>query len=94
MKTDKVFNFIYSIGAAVVIFGALLKITHKPMADLFLTIGLVTEVGIFIVTGVQELFKKTTTEMVPYPKVEAIDNAELTESVNNLTITIKQIFNR
>ena len=37
----------YSIGAAVVIIGALFKILHLPMASLFLTVGMCTEAIIF-----------------------------------------------
>jgi gliding motility-associated protein GldL len=95
MKTEKAFNFIYSIGAAVVIYGALLKITHRSNADLFLTIGLVTEVIIFTLTAFQELFKRNNSiEIASYPKIEGVDNSALTESVNNLNQTIKQVFNR
>lgn len=94
MKAEKVFNFVYAIGAAIVVYGAWLKITHKQTADLFLTIGLLTEVAIFVIIGLQELLKKSTTDITAYPKVESSNNTELTESVNNLTKTIKQIFNR
>jgi gliding motility-associated protein GldL len=46
---DRLVNVIVCLGAAVVIFGAWQKILHKPQADLFLTIGLLTEAAIFIV---------------------------------------------
>lgn len=95
MKTEKVFNFIYAIGAAVVIFGAWQKITYRPLADVTLTIGLLTEVAIFAILGFQELLKKPSpSEVSSYPKLEAPDNSELTNSVNQLNSTIKQIFNR
>ncbi len=41
-----------SIGAAAVIFGALQKILHTPIADTWLKIGLYTEAVIFLVYGV------------------------------------------
>ena len=41
-----------SIGASAVIFGALQKILHTPIADLWLKIGLYTEAVIFLVYGV------------------------------------------
>jgi gliding motility-associated protein GldL len=47
--TEKITNIIVSAGAAVVIFGAWAKILHLSIADLMLTIGLLTEAGIFIV---------------------------------------------
>ncbi len=48
-STEKITNIIVSLGAAVVIFGAWAKILHLPIADMMLTIGLLTEAGIFIV---------------------------------------------
>lgn len=46
---EKVLNFVTSIGAAIVVLGALMKITHRENADTFLTIGLVTEAIIFVI---------------------------------------------
>ena len=50
---EGVYNFIYSIGAAIVIFGALFKITHWSLGPLsgntLLAIGLITEAIIFII---------------------------------------------
>ena len=49
--TEKITNIIVSVGAAVVIFGAWAKILHLSFADIMLTIGLLTEAGIFLVYG-------------------------------------------
>ena len=50
---EGVYNFIYSIGAAIVILGALFKITHWSLGPLsgntLLAIGLITEAIIFII---------------------------------------------
>ena len=50
-------NFAYGMGAAVVIIGALMKITHFSFGfltgNLMLTIGLVTEAIIFAIAGIQ-----------------------------------------
>ncbi len=50
---EAIFNFIYSIGAAIVIIGALFKMTHMHVGPLtgnvMLTIGLVTEAIIFVI---------------------------------------------
>ena len=50
---EAVYNFIYSFGAAIVIFGALFKITHWSLGPLsgntLLAIGLITEAIIFII---------------------------------------------
>ena len=51
MVTQRFFNFAYSIGAAIVIWGALFKILHLPMGNLLLTIGMGTEVLMFIITA-------------------------------------------
>lgn len=48
-STEKITNIIVSAGAAVVIFGAWAKILHLSIADMMLTIGLLTEAGIFLV---------------------------------------------
>jgi len=44
----------YGLGAAVVIVGALFKITHWKGADLMLTIGLLTEAAIFTVSAFEK----------------------------------------
>mgnify|MGYP005608645279 FL=1 len=48
-STEKITNIIVSAGAAVVIFGAWAKILHLSFADIMLTVGLLTEAGIFLV---------------------------------------------
>ena len=46
-----ILNFLYSWGAAIVILGALFKLTHIKGADLMLFIGMGTEVIVFIISG-------------------------------------------
>lgn len=48
---QRFFNFAYSIGAAVVIWGALFKILHLPGGNALLSIGMGTEVLMFILTA-------------------------------------------
>ena len=50
-KGQRFFNFAYSIGAAVVIWGALFKILHLPGGSMLLSIGMGTEVLMFILTA-------------------------------------------
>lgn len=50
-KGQRFFNFAYSIGAAIVIWGALFKILHLPMGNALLCIGMGTEVLMFILTA-------------------------------------------
>ncbi len=65
-----------SVAAAVVIFGALQKILHTPIADLFLKIGLYTEAAIFLLYGIL------------YAKYEAVkedfEGQEAAEPTNSL----------
>lgn len=71
VKIDKYLNVLFCIGAAVVIFGALAKIQHWQSADLFITTGLLSEVGIFLIMGVVEAKK---------PK----ENAQQGEPINRI----------
>ena len=50
-KGQRFFNFAYSIGAAVVIWGALFKILHLPGGSVLLSIGMGTEVLMFVLTA-------------------------------------------
>lgn len=45
-------NFMFGVGAAVVIIGAWAKLTHLPWANVALTIGLLTEAFIFAMSGI------------------------------------------
>ncbi|MDR6193544.1 MULTISPECIES: gliding motility protein GldL [unclassified Siphonobacter] len=51
---DKILPVIYSVGAAVVILGALFKIQHREGADTMLTIGMGTEAVIFFLFAFQQ----------------------------------------
>ena len=48
---QRLFNFAYSIGAAIVILGALFKILHLPGGNVLLSVGMGTEVLMFILTA-------------------------------------------
>lgn len=50
-KGQRFFNFAYSIGAAVVIWGALFKILHLPGGNALLSLGMGTEVLMFVLTA-------------------------------------------
>lgn len=45
------FHVTYSVGAAIVILGALAKITHLPMGNVLLTIGMVVEAFVFFISA-------------------------------------------
>jgi len=59
---EKIVNVIASFAAAVVIFGALAKILHWNGANEWLMLGMLTEVGIFIMYGVLYLVTKSGKE--------------------------------
>lgn len=48
---QRLFNFAYSIGAAIVILGALFKILHLPGGNTLLFIGMGTEVVMFVINA-------------------------------------------
>lgn len=48
---QRFFNFAYSIGAAIVIWGALFKILHLPGGNFLLSLGMGTEVFMFMLTA-------------------------------------------
>lgn len=52
-KSFKYFkNFIIGAGAAVVMVGALMKITSHPLGNTFITVGLLTEAFLFLMLGI------------------------------------------
>lgn len=67
-KGQRLFNFAYSIGAAIVIWGALYKILHIRGGDLLLAIGMGTEVLMFILTAFDRPPKEYNWEKV-YPEL-------------------------
>jgi gliding motility-associated protein GldL len=54
--SPKLQNFIFSIGAAIVVFGALCKVYHIPGLGWMLGFGLSIEVGVFIISAFQPIF--------------------------------------
>ncbi len=62
----------YGIGAAVVIVGALFKITHWKGADEMLIVGLLTEAGIFLVSAFEKPHQEPDWTLV-YPELAGLD---------------------
>jgi gliding motility-associated protein GldL len=48
-RTEVIVNVIVCVGASIVLVGALTKLIHHPVADIMLTVGLLTEAFIFLV---------------------------------------------
>lgn len=69
---QRLFNFAYSIGAAIVILGALFKILHLPAGNFLLSLGMGTEVLMFILTAFDRPAKEYKWEEV-FPVLESKD---------------------
>jgi len=75
---DKYIPFFYSIGAAIVILGAMGKIMHYDWAGWMLPIGLGTEVVIFVIYALQSFLRPS----VEYQWEKVILNFQLSPKVN------------
>ncbi len=73
-RGQRLFNYAYSIGASIVILGALFKLLHAPMADFILIVGMGTEAIIFFLSAFDEPAKDYKWEKV-YPELD-IPNEE------------------
>lgn len=60
------FNVVYSVGAAIVILGAMFKLLHLPFGNLMLMIGMVTEAIVFLLSALEKPAKDYKWEEV-YP---------------------------
>jgi gliding motility-associated protein GldL len=72
-RGKKQMNYVYSIGAAVVIMGALFKILHLPGGDWVIGAGLLTEALIFVISAFEPVHMDLKWERV-YP--ELAENAD------------------
>lgn len=70
-------NYAYSWGAAIVILGALFKLTHLPGANMMLFIGMGTEVLVFCISAFDRPYKTYKWESVfPNIKIAGVDYKE------------------
>jgi len=69
---QRFFNFAYSIGAAIVIWGALFKILHLPGGNTLLSIGMGTEVLMFVLTAFDRPGREYNWEQV-FPVLDSKD---------------------
>ncbi len=81
-KGQRFFNFAYSIGAAIVIWGALFKILHLPGGNALLCLGMGTEVLMFVLTAFDRPPKEYKWENV-FPGLEPGEEGETKELVMN-----------
>ena len=71
-KWKKTMNFVYGFGAAIVIVGALFKILHLPGANAMLSIGLLTEAAIFMISAFEPVHQEPDWSLV-YPELAGGD---------------------
>ena len=69
----KLMSKFYGLGAAVVIIGAWAKILHLSIADVMLTVGLLTEAVIFIVSAFEPVHEDTDWTLV-YPELAGVED--------------------
>lgn len=77
-KGQRFFNFAYSIGAAIVIWGALFKILHLPGGNTLLSIGMGTEVLMFVLTAFDRPPREYNWEDV-FPALRQHEEGEVTD---------------
>lgn len=82
---QRFFNFAYSIGAAIVIWGALFKILHLPGGNTLLSIGMGTEVLMFILTAFDRPPKEYEWERV-YPALDDKKDADNDDSNDDIPV--------
>jgi gliding motility-associated protein GldL len=95
-KFKTTMNFVYGMGAAVVIVGALFKILHLKGADLMLSVGLLTEAGIFVISSFEPVHMDPDWSLV-YPELAGADPTEtkkkssgtLTQQLDNMLAQAK-----
>ena len=77
-------NYAYSWGAAIVILGALFKLTHLPGANMMLFIGMGTEVLVFFISAFDRPYKSYKWESVfPNIKISGSDYGKKAAEAEN-----------
>ena len=85
-------NTVYSFAAAIVIFGAWAKLEHKEYGGLALTIGLLTETGIFFLYGLMEWGKKPSGSAPAEPGIPAANTEELASTLKKTNHLLNKVF--
>ena len=96
----RLFNMAYSWGACLVILGATFKIAHYPYDDVFLTIGMATEIIIFFISGFDEPAREYKWNKV-FPQLDVrtdalqasgqADTQALNETLSRMTARVEQL---
>lgn len=94
----RLLNMAYSWGACLVILGATFKIIHYPYDDVFLIIGMTTEIIIFFISGFDEPAREFKWTRV-FPQLDSRHTAEpahqpavqIEESMKRLNESIEKV---
>jgi len=81
-KFENWLNVVTSFGATIVIVGAWQKITHQSSADVFLTIGLLTEAVIFALYGILYMRNPMGTTVETTTVANNVKDVNIEESIN------------
>jgi hypothetical protein len=95
MLFDKVINTAFSLGAAVVVFGAWAKLEHKEFSDDALTVGMLVEAGIFCIYAFLEWRKKPeqNKDIQSHPSNDQAANMdELTDTMKQTNQILNKVF--
>jgi len=85
-KINHILEITFSIGAALVILGAYGKIIHASWGGLMLSVGMITEVLLFLASGIILIFYKPVT-----PTYTALEISELQQNIASLNKTLSVI---
>lgn len=88
----KIINTLYSVGAAVVVFGAWGKIEHKDFGDTALTVGLLTEVVLFLVYGFMEWKNEPEIPSTKSKFIQLPDVTNLQEKLDTANKNLERVF--
>lgn len=69
-----IMKYVYGLGASIVIVGALFKIMHWPGSGILLTVGLLTEAGIFALSVLEPIHEDPHWELV-YPELAMAEDS-------------------
>lgn len=84
-------NYAYSWGASIVIFGTLCKLTHLPGANIWLFLGMGTEVFVFFISAFDRPFDKTADGRdLPTHVEDAEEDEEGAEATDHMTMQAPQ----
>lgn len=82
---QRFFNVAYSIGAAIVICGVLFKVIALPGANILLTVGLATEVVMFLLTAFDQPATYYSRENLP-DKTNAVSKQTVVENTIDVNL--------